>query len=907
VGGPLVIPKVYNGKNKTFFFVSEQSVRTPSAVADTGSVPTDAMRQGIFTGLTNGAGGGAGQAITIYDPATAGPNSACPSAQPSCFRQPFPNNVVPQSRFDPVAVKLMSYWPEPNCPSCITNAALQTTNWKTQGVANSPYDQVDSRVDQYFSQKFRMFVRFSNQTSYSSDFDGFGNVGTPFGAGPVHAHERNATVNAIYNFSPTTLLSINYGFARDVSLRLPFSYGTMPSSLGFPASIDAIVDDYEFPQISISGNAAGYSLGQASFTTLKDIPYAHVLRGDLTKVLAKHTLKMGGTLEKMFVNFTQEGDPDGQYSFGSSFTQQNTSLGTSTTQGNAFATFLLGLPSDNSGDLSYTFSAATSSWYTGGYFQDDWKVNPRLTLNLGIRYDVDTPRTERYNRLSYFNINAPSPLQGLAQSSAQCPYCGDLMGAMEFVGTPGAAYGRHQTPTDLHNWAPRVGFAYQIFRNTVIRGAYGILFAPSMLQAAGTSGTSGTEGFQGSTALNTTLNNGQTFVASLSNPFPDGLIRPKGAVQGPISGALTDIGASISESYFSDYVNPMIQQWNFTLQQQVKTSWLLQGGYLGSKGQHLPDGESNTNYDQDPDSDLSLGTALLAQVPNPFYGVIQNPTSIYAQPTIQANYLLGRYPQYLSVNSFRKPTANSNYQSGIFSVQHRYKSGLTMLASYTVSKLLDDASQVVTYIGPAGTKQDSYCYKCDKAVSSQDVPQRFVVSPTYELPIGRKRAYLSSLPRAAEFLIGGWQMNGILTFQKGLPIQLSNGGNSTGLNSPGIWASDNGQNPARSGAIANRLNEYFVQADFYQTPNFTFGDVGRFLPNVRAPGTHNLDFSLFKTFYATEKMRFQFRAAAFNFTNSPTWASPGANVASPSTFGIVTSASVKVAGSRPGLLTFVAN
>jgi hypothetical protein len=134
-------------------------------------------------------------------------------------------------------------------------------------------------------------------------------------------------------------------------------------------------------------------------------------------------------------------------------------------------------------------------------------------------------------------------------------------------------------------------------------------------------------------------------------------------------------------------------------------------------------------------------------------------------------------------------------------------------------------------------------------------------------------------------------MNGILTFQKGLPIQLTNGGNTTGLNSPGIWASDNGENPARSGAIANRLNEYFVQSDFYQTPNFTFGDVGRFLPNVRAPGVHDLDFSLFKSFHVTEKMQFQFRAAAFNFTNSPTWSSPGTNVASPSTFGIITSAS----------------
>jgi len=866
-------------------------VRTPSAVAYTTSVPTDAMRQGIFTGLTNGSGGGVGAPVTIYDPSTNSPNAACPSSQANCFRQPFPNNVIPQNRFDPVAQKLMTFWPEPNCQGCITNPALQTNNWKTQGVANNPVNQLDTRIDHYFSEKFRMFARGSNQSGVSTDFNAFGNAGTPSGSGPTNYYNRNVTANAIYSLSPTMILNFNYGFARDVSFHTAFSQGTTPSSLGFPAAINGVVDNFEFPQISVSGNSSSYALGQASYTSLKDIPYSHIVRGDLTKVLSKHTLKTGATFEKLFVNFTQYGSPDGQYSFGSGYTQQNTSLGTSSSLGNAFATFLLGLPSNNGSDLQYTFSAATASAYAGAYFQDDWKVSRKLTVNLGVRYDVDIPRTERYNRLSYFNITAPSPLQGMVQSSATCPNCGNLKGAMEFVGTPGAAYGRHQTPTDLHNWAPRIGFAYNVFNKTVIRGAYGILYAPSMLQAAGTSGTSGTEGFTGGTALNTSLDSGQTFIASLSNPFPSGLIRPLGAAQGPISGTLTDIGGGVQDSYFIDYVNPMIQQWNFNIQQQVKGDWIIQAGYLGSKGQHLPDGESSINFNQLPASDLSLGSNLVAQVANPFYGIIQNPTSIYAKPTVQANYLLAAYPQYSGVSAFRKPIANSNYQSAILSAEHRYRNGLSLLIGYTASKLLDDASQVVNYIGQAGTKQDTYCRKCEKSVSSQDVPQRLVVSPNFELPFGRGRKYFNSIPRPADFVLGGWQMNGILTFQKGIPIAISNGGNSTGLNSPGIRPTDNGQNPARSGAIADRLNEYFVQTVFTQTPNYTFGNVGRFLPNVRQPGVHNLDFSLFKNFHPIEKMNLQFRAEAFNFTNSPTWAAPGTNVAAPSTFGIVTSAS----------------
>jgi hypothetical protein len=417
-----------------------------------------------------------------------------------------------------------------------------------------------------------------------------------------------------------------------------------------------------------------------------------------------------------------------------------------------------------------------------------------------------------------------------------------------------------------------------------------MLYAPSVQEAGGTSGSIGTDGFTYSSALNTTLNNGTTFIASLSNPFPSGVQLPLGTVAGPISGINTDLGGGVG-SYFIAYMNPVVQQWNFNIQQQVKGNWLIQVGYLGSKGQHLPDGESNFTYNQLPDSYLKLGSALLTQVPNPFYGLIQNPTSVYAQPTIQANYLLSANPQYSSVNAFRVPQANSNYQSFVASAQHRYRSGLTVLVSFTASKLLDDASQVVTFEGAAGTKQDFYCYKCDKSVSAQDVPKRLVTSANYELPIGKNRYFLGSMPKALDAVLGGWQINGINTFAKGLPIFISNGGNSANIGAPGIWATDNGQNPAQGGPIANRLNEYFVQADFSQTPNYAFGNAGRFLPNVRGPGQHNLDASIFKNFKPIEQATLQLRAEAYNFTNSPTWGGPGTTVNAPSTFGIVTSRS----------------
>jgi hypothetical protein len=891
VGGPVVLPKIYNGKSKTFFFVDYQGTRQPGGVTDTTSVPTAAQRQGIFTGETNGAGGAAGAPVTIYNPYSVSADPSCPASQPVCLRAPFANNVIPPSMINPVATQWLSYFPLPNSTSTITNPALQTNNWRTVGANTSPNNQIDARIDQNFSEKFRMYARGSNQTGFSSDFNGFGNPATSQGTGPTHYYNRNITVNGVYTLNATTILNVNYGFARDYSVRYPFSEGACPSSIGLPANLNAVVQNCEWPQVTINGNINTFTLGQASYTTLFDFPYSHVFRGDVTKILGRHTLKMGATWEKLFVNFTQLGDPDGQFSFGSLITQQNASAGTSTTQGNGLASLLLGLPSNNSGDINFTYATASSSVYSGFYFQDDWKVTSKLTVNLGIRYDIDTPRTERYNRMSYFNENAPSSLQGMVQSSSVCPDCGNLKGAFEFVGRPGSQYGRHEVATDLTNFGPRLGFAYNVFKDTVIRGGYGIMYAPSLFQAAGTSGTSGTEGFTGSSPLNISFDNYTTFAANLSNPFPNGFILPAGAANGPTSGINTDLGSGIGEGFFISNRNPMIQQWNFNIQQQVKGNWLIQVGYIASKGQFLPDGESSLTYDQVPDSYLKLGSNLIAKVPNPFYGVIQNATSVFAQPTIQANYLLGAYPQYTAVSAFRVPQADSNYQSFIASAEHRYRSGFTTLISFTGGKLLDNASQVVSYEGAAGLKQDFYCYKCDKSVSSQDVPARLVTSAVYELPVGKGRYFLGHMPKAADAVLGGWQINGIMTFARGLPIQLSNGGNTTGLNSPGIWASDNGQNPERTGAIANRLNEYFVQSDFFQTPNYTFGDVGRFLPNVRAPGVHNLDASLFKNFKPIERATLQLRAEAYNFTNSPTWSSPGTTVNAPSTFGIITSRS----------------
>lgn len=876
LGGPIRIPGFYNGKNRTFFFFSWQTQRALNGAQNQASVPIAEWEQGNFANLKNGNG----QPVIIYDPT---------NFDAAGSRLPFTGNVIPSERINNVAKNLFKFWPSPNAVP--TNAFTQQNNLFVSGKSVSDDDRFDSRIDHNFSEKFRMFARGSFDRSLGVPFNGFGNPGTSIGDGPNNSNQYNVTVNGVYTLTPTTILNFNYGFARNVSIRFPFSEGTSPASLGFPQSFADItaINNFEFPNFSFSGNTNVSNLGQATFTTLKNRPYSHILRGDVTKIMGKHTLKFGGDWSKQFLNFTQLGAPDGQFAFGASFSQQVVNAAAVATQGNGFATFLLGLPNNNTNDLAHSFDAATSGSYFGFYFQDDWKVTSKLTLNIGLRYDVDIPRTERYNRLSYFDIDAPSPIAGKV-SSALCPACSNLKGAMQFVGQGGSKYGRHQTPTDLNDFGPRFGFAYHALKNTVVRGAYGILYSPSVMQAAGTSGSSGTEGFESGTPLNITIDNGRTFLTNLSNPFLAYNL-PRGSVAGPFSGPSTNVGLGVQSSFFIDYRNPVIQQWNLNVQQQVKGDWVLMAGYLGSKGQHLIDGESSMPYTQLPASALALGSQLTTQVANPFFGIIQNPTStLGTSSTVQLRQLLSPYPQYNSISAFRKPQANSIYHSLILSAEKRFSKGLGVLISFTGSKLLDDSSQVVNFLGAAGAKQDYFNRQADKSISAQDVSKRFVVSAVYELPFGKGKPFLANANPVVDGILGGWQINGIATFSKGLPLQINNGGNNTNIGSPGQRPNNNGKSAAKDGPIADRLNAYFDPTVFSAAPSFTFGNLGRFLPDVRGPGIHNLDFSLFKNFKIKERATLQARGEAFNFTNSPTWAAPGTTVTAPGAFGVITSA-----------------
>ena len=870
VGGPVIIPKLYNGRNRTFFFFSEQSVRSRSGSSSNATVPLDAWRAGDFSDLRNGSG----QPITLYDPYNVGPDGN---------RAAFAGNIIPLSRQNPIARNLLQYWPRANAVP--TNAFTHQNNFFVSGKTPGRNDKFDSRLDHNFSERLRMWARGSYEFSQSSPLNGFGNAGTSIGDGPQTSRNYSVAFNAVYTINPRTIANFNFGVNRRNYFRSPFSFGFDMRTLGLPAYLynQAATLGLEFPRFNVGGNTNISALGQATFTTLKDRGMGNALRGDVTRIMNNHTIKFGAEYRKLLLNFTQLGQPGGEFTFNSLWTQRAAGTNTtSTTQGNGFASLLLGVV--GSGTIEHTFDIASASSYFGFYVQDDWKISRKLTLNLGLRWDLDTPHTERFNRLSSFDISAPSPIAG------QVPGFSNLRGAMRFM----SADNRRQVPMDLNNWGPRIGFAYKIDEKTVLRGAYAMMYSPSILQASGTSGSSGTEGFRGSTGMIVSTDN-TNILADLSNPFPNGFNLPLGAAEGPFSGSRTNLGLGIGESFFNDYVNPVIQQWNATLQRELPGGWLVEAGYLGSKGQHLPDGEGTNQYNQlhpsilqtaDRDRLIPNNANLVA---NPFAGVITNPASTLRLPTVQYGQLIRPYPQYTGIGAFRKPLGNSLFHSMTLRVEKRFSQGLNVLVSFTGGKLIDDVSQQVTFLGAAAgnAKQDFYNRAAERSISAQDVSRRLVISGTYDLPFGKNRMFLKTAPTAVDFILGGWQVNGILTFQTGTPIQISNGQNALNIFSANQRASSTGKDPEVSGPVSERLTRYFDQTTFTQSGNFQFGTLGRFLPNVRGIGQNNIDASLFKNFRFREKFNTQFRAEAFNLANHPYWNGPGTTITDLANFGII--------------------
>jgi hypothetical protein len=830
-------------RDRTFFMGSYEGLRSRSFATRITTVPTLDQRNGDFSRTLNQAG----QLIRIFNPFTTRAN---PSGSGS-IRDQFTNNRIPQNLLDPVALNILKYYPLPNQPG---DTGTGANNYAASGSTQINLDNYDFRIDHRFSENQTFFARYSHRYTQDVPLKAFPEELTIAEGRVIQENRaRNFVAEYTHTLSASMVLTARLGFARTLFVFSNQGLGFKPSSLGLPAAIDSVVDRQMFPAVGVSGLT---SLGGSDHRFNAFMSYPLVV--NLTRAQGKHNWKYGGEARMIRVN-VWEARNAGTFNFNAGFTQGPNPTTASNSAGYGFASFLLGAGTTGNTLIQGWKNVAAQSFYFAGYVQDDWRVNQKLTLNLGLRYDLDTPRTERYNRMNFFDLDAPSPL------AAQVPQFPNLKGGVRFVGVDGNS--RSQYHIDTNNLAPRLGLAYQINQKTVVRAGYSHIFGPSN-QAA--QGTVGPFGFRIEYPWQTTVDNGLTPFNLLRNPYPLGFR----ALPGAADGLLTQAGANL-QSVLQDTITPRSQQWNLNIQRELPWQMSLEVAYVGTRGLHLSrNGEDGLSLNQLDPSYLSLGSSLNQLVNNPFFGL--GTGGFFASRQISRGQLLRPYPQFTDLIPLYSSGASSNYHALQVSFSKRLSRGFLLDGNYTWAKNIEEGL----------THQDSYNIRGDRGLATIDIAHRFVVSYLYELPFGKGRRFGGSAPGILDAFIGGWQFNGITTFQSGTPLTIT-ANNTAGIFNPLTRPNTNGQDPRLSGPVDERLNRYFDTSVYSQPPAFTFGNVGPTV-NVRNDGIRSFDLSLFKQFAPVERLRIQFRVEALNAFNTPRFGSPTLAVTS-TTFGQITS------------------
>jgi hypothetical protein len=843
IGGPI--------GHHTTFFGNYEEYRYLDGNVVIASVPTDEWKQGNFSHLYNTTG----KLIPIYDPATTVAN---PSGN-GYVRQPFAGNIItPTTLLDPVAQAVNAFYPEPNCTP--TNQYTQANNYCGPGENRRWMRQLMVRADHTFSSRHSMFVRYAYYTAYTdSGASASGGVYSkiePFlGLRYDNYPNHGAIIEDTFIVSPTFLNEARLSLLRtDFTFVTSSNGGNWPQKLGMPN-----VPETTFPRMTNGFPTSSTSaVGERAATnpTFSDI---------VTLVRGKHSLRFGGEWRIDRGYNKQTAEPSGVYTFNTALTDNPQS--TSGT-GYAYASFMLGGVA--SAVVDTVEGEFEKSYSLSGFVQDSWKLNRRLTLNLGARYDFQQYPYEANKGLSNFDINATDPL--------------GLKGAMVYAGLNGQP--RSPRATDPTNFAPRVGFSWDIFGTgkSSLRGGYGIYY-PTIFT---------TDFFGSTTAFAQTVTNyngpgGNTNYAAmyLKDGLPSPPIQPLGAKLGP-DGLL---GQSVTYDNHANGVTPMSQQWNLAYEQALPSNIIVNAAYAGNHGTHFVAGSYSLN--QLNPSYLSLGTQLQNPVPNPYAGIV--PGSLGAA-TITTQQSLLPFPYYTGVAMRLPHDGNFIGHALQISATKQATHGLTLIISYTKSKLIDDSISTPAVFGNVGvqeqddTYQNSYDRHAERAIDPLDHSQTLHVSGLYDLPFGRGHTFAANVGPWMNRLIGGWQLNTITQWHTGLPLTIT-GANNFAATRPNYI-------PGVKVKLAHpTVAEWFNTQAFINPSNYTFGNVPRTLPNVRGPSATNSDISLIKRTPITERVMSELRIEAFNAFNHPifglpnTTFSPGSDGLNQSgTFGTITAA-----------------
>ncbi len=845
-------------KDKTFFTVGYERIKDTRPRFDAGSsvwVPTEALRNGDFSEYASN--------ITIYDPNTRKPSGTAGQY----VSQPFPGNIIPADRISPVAKAILQYYSLPKNPGLngnIFDATLPET-------AN--YNTVTARIDQTISDKNRMFVRGSwyKRDSHYNDYMGNGLTSTNF-----QFKSYQTVVDDVHVFNPSTVFNVRYGynrFERNSGQEPEYVSNFDLTQLAFPAEYNSLIpaENRGFPRLDFPGNTVVPVAFGNDFRPIT----SHTVNATLNKSLAAHAAKFGAEMRIYREDSTSTANArSGQHTFNNTYTRQNSASGTDYNGLQAYAAFLLGLPSTEALVRPADYSEYSKTWSV--FVQDDWRVNSKLTVNLGLRYELETALTERNDKsVSGFDFNYVQPIEPTVQANyaalndpalkALVPQL-NVRGGLMFAGVDTSSR-LYNTPKNT--FLPRVGFNYEMNPKTVIRGGIG-LFAGFLGQRRGDVSQANV-GFSQTTTVDLTTNaNGAPVPKSWDHVF---LTTP---ILEPVGNALgRQAGLGNSVTFFNQ--DPKVSKqlrWQVGFQRELPGGFVFEAAYVGNYGYDieifqninaLPD--QYLNADNSRTAAMNANNAFLTgSVKNPFAGLL--PGSGINSSTVARSQLLRPYPQFQDVYTTNND-GKSWYNSGQFSLQKRMSHGFTLGAAYTYSHWM----QATEYLNPGDTKPT-------KMISDLDVPHRLSISGILELPFGKGRKFLSDASGLTNALLGGWQIQGVYTWQAGFPVPFGSPATNTSFaptNSDLFY--DGGdmtvgdpttQQWFNTGAFTSVLSDSSTNA----APVNHLRTLPMRFDTLRRDSIDNIDLSLIKDVQLRGEMRLQLRAEFINAFNTPYFPNP---------------------------------
>jgi hypothetical protein len=915
VGGPVI-------KDKTFFYVSWEQYRQRTGSPFTTTVPAAGMRQGNFAALCTGGFDSSGICLDrdakgnvtdqLYDPYSINTTTG--------QRLPYANNVIPTAEFSKATTTMWDkYFPG-------ANQAGTINNYLSAAPAGGNTNEFVARGDQNIGSNTRLFGRFAYFGLTDLPVNPFG-TGLCLDRCAEKYHTKMVVIGVNHSFTPTTILDVNLSGSRFVYGRNPLLSGYDLTQLGWPASYNSPPSSMRtpptpaFPFPSDVGRSQGNSAIGDHNTQYNVSPAFTLIRG-------KHTIQTGAQFEYGYDNYFQTNIASGAFGFPGSWTTQYAAAVASTnatvsadpllaSNANfAFADFLLGLSQNQGSFVNQTEGVAQVPAQTKGlqvyralYVDDTWHLTHKLTVNLGLRYELQGTWSDSYGRLSYWDPTATNATVTGCGGTAGSPCQGDAF----LVGT-GRNSSKNNIPMDKKAFSPRIGFAYGLDQKTVIRAGYGIFFIPNyvsfglnpdndVVNLASTPLHATTDSFitpigmldGDSCSYNAAssvfpVRGPNNFGCAQSGPFGNsGIIAPPGRNYSnlPIPG-VTSVSSFVAFNgnptlapYYgiSGHSDPRygyVEQWNFDIQRQLPAGFFADVAYAGSHGVHLE--QYSTNVNQLPDTLWSQGAALTTKITNPMFN--SGPNSSLNGAQVIAGQLERPYPQYNGLSLAGYGCCGSSYNSLQATVTRRFQGGGTLLVAYTNAKLLSNTDTLTSWLeGPTGGVpgvQDWNNLKGERSLSAQDVSQRLVISYVLDLPFGHGKKFLSGMTGLANGVVSGWGVDGITTFQRGFPLKISYSG-STPLEAANLGVSNIRPNVVpgcAKKAGGNHLSQWFNTTCFATPPDFGAGSESRVDPVLRGPGINNFDFAVFKRTNIGEKMGIEFRTEFFNLFNHPYFGMP---------------------------------